>query len=51
MPYQIRKVKGKKCYRLTNKKTKRVLAKCSTLKKIKNQLRFLNYINHTRKKI
>ena len=45
MPYQTRKVRNKNCYRLTNKMTKRVLAKCSSKKNVKKQLRLLNYIN------
>jgi hypothetical protein len=46
MPYQTRKVRNKKCYRVTNKKTKRVLAKCTSLKKAKKQVRLLNYLDH-----
>ena len=35
MPYTIRKVRNKKCYRVTTSKTKRVLAKCTTMEKAK----------------
>jgi hypothetical protein len=45
MPYTIRKVPNKKCFRVTNKKTKRVLAKCTTMKKAKKQVRLLNAID------
>lgn len=45
MPYTIRKVPNKKCFRVTNKKTKRVLAKCTTMKKAKKQVRLLNSID------
>lgn len=48
MPYQTRKVRNKNCYRITNTRTKHVLAKCTTLKKMKKQLRLLNYINHAK---
>jgi hypothetical protein len=45
MPYTIRKVPNKKCFRVTNKKTKRVLAKCTSMKKAKKQVRLLNAID------
>ena len=41
MPYTIRKVRNKKCYRVTTSKTKRVLAKCTTMEKAKKQVRLL----------
>lgn len=46
MPYTIRKVPNKKCYRVTNKQTKKVLAKCTTMEKAKKQLRLLNAIDN-----
>jgi hypothetical protein len=49
MPYAIRKVPNKKCFRVTNKKTKRVMAKCTTMKKAKKQLRLLNAIDNNPK--
>mgnify|MGYP006267441571 CR=1 FL=1 len=50
MPYQIRKLPRKNCYRVTNRITKRVLAKCSTLENAKKQVRLLYMIkNKTRK--
>ena len=52
MPYEIRKVRGKRCYSVKKKtktktktKTKRVFAKCTTLKKAKTQVRLLHRIN------
>lgn len=48
MPYEIRKVRGKRCYSVKKKtktKTKRVFAKCTTLKKAKAQVRLLHRIN------
>jgi len=58
MPYSIRKVKNKSCYRVYNKKTKKSFAKCSTKKNATKQLRLLralqynkNFVlNSTRKK-
>lgn len=50
MPYSIRKVPNKNCYRVTKKKTKksskRVLSKCTTMKKAKKQIALLNAIEH-----
>ena len=46
MPYTIRKVPNKRCYRVTNKQTKKVLAKCTTMEKAKKQIRLLNAIDH-----
>jgi hypothetical protein len=46
MPYTIRKVPNKNCYRVTNKQTKKVLAKCTTMEKAKKQLRLLNAIDN-----
>jgi hypothetical protein len=45
MPYSIRKVPKKSCYRVTNKRTKRVLAKCTTMKRAKKQIRLLTAID------
>ena len=42
MPYTLRKVNKKPCYRLKNRKTKHIFAKCSSLEKAKKQLRLLN---------
>lgn len=41
MPYTIRKVNKKPCYRVYNKKSKKVFAKCSTRKNAQKQLRLL----------
>lgn len=48
MPYQSRKVPKKKCYRVTNRKTKRVFAKCSTKENAKKQLRLLRAIQYNK---
>jgi hypothetical protein len=46
MPYTIRKLAKKNCYKVMNKKTKRVFAKCTTKEKAKKQLRLLNAIEY-----
>jgi len=48
MPYQSRKVPKKNCYRVTNRKTKRVFAKCSTKENAKKQLRLLRAIEYNK---
>ena len=49
MPYATRKVKGKNCYKVFNKKTKRVFSKCSSIKKATKQLRLLRAIQNNKK--
>lgn len=46
MPYSIRKVRNKNCYRVTKKKTGKVLAKCTSKKKAKKQVALLHAIEH-----
>jgi hypothetical protein len=46
MPYSVRKVRGKPCYKLINKKTKKVYSKCSSKENIKKQLRLLRAIEY-----
>ena len=41
MPYTIRKVRNKSCYRVYNPITKRTFAKCSTRKNALLQMRLL----------
>ncbi len=41
MPYTMRKVSKRRCYRVYNKSTKRVFAKCTSKSKAKKQLRLL----------
>ena len=62
MPYKIRKVRNKSCYKVYKPKTKKVFAKCSTLENAQKQVHLLraienNYtfrnkliVNKTRKK-
>jgi hypothetical protein len=46
MPYTIRKLPNKSCYRVTNRRTKRVYAKCTTKNLAKKQIRLLNAIEY-----
>lgn len=48
MPYTIRKVSRKKCYRIRNRNTKRVFSKCSTKENAKKQLRLLRAIQYNK---
>ena len=49
MPYSIRKVRNKNCYKVKNKKTGKVHAKCTTLEKAKRQVRLLHSIQKQKK--
>ena len=46
MPYQIKKVRGKSCYRVTNKKTGKLHAKCTTMKKAQKQVKLMNALEY-----
>jgi hypothetical protein len=48
MPYRIRKVPNKACYRVSNKKTKKVFAKCSSKKNAEKQMRLLRAIENNK---
>ncbi len=48
MPYKIRKVTNKKCYRVSNKNSKRVFAKCTTMSKGKRQMKLLRAIKYNK---
>lgn len=43
-PYRSRKVRGKSCYRVTNKKNKRVFSNCATQDNAKKQMKLLRAI-------
>ena len=45
MPYTIRKVPRRRCYRVTAKKSRHVFAKCTSLEKAKRQVRLLRAID------
>ena len=44
MPYILRKIRGKNCWQVKNKYTKKVFAKCSSEKNAKSQIRLLRAI-------
>lgn len=46
MAYIIRKVRNKDGYKVSNKITKKVYAKCTSHENAKNQVRLLNAIEH-----
>lgn len=48
MPYTIRKVSRKNCYRVRNKNTKRVFSKCTTKENAKKQLQLLRAIQYNK---
>ena len=48
MPYTIRKVPNKRCYRVTNRKSKQIMAKCTSKDKAKKQVRLLLGIENNR---
>ena len=48
MPYTIRKVRGKRCFKLYNRKTKRVFSKCASKKNVTKQLRLLRAIEYNK---
>ena len=49
MPYTIRKVRGRPCYRVKNRRTKRVFAKCTSKKNAKAQIKLLHAIDYNPK--
>lgn len=48
MPYSIRKVYKKPCYKVYNKKTKRVSSKCTSKRRAKKQVRLLRAIEYNK---
>jgi hypothetical protein len=48
MPYLLKKVRGKNCWQVRNKYTKKVFAKCSTQENAKKQLRLLRAIEYNK---
>jgi len=49
MPYRSRKVRGKTCYRVTNKENKKVFAKCTTKENAMKQMKLLRAIQFNKK--
>lgn len=48
MPYSLRKVNNKNCYRVKNTKSKKIMSKCTTKTRAKKQLRLLRAIQNNR---
>ena len=48
MPYIIRKVRGKSCYKVINKYTKKVFSKCTNRKNANKQIRLLRAIEYNK---
>jgi len=46
MPYKIRKVRNKDCYAVKNLHTNKRTAKCTTLKKAKQQMQLLYKLDY-----
>lgn len=49
MPYSIRKVRNQHCYKVYNKKTKKVFAKCTSRENAEGQVRLLRGIENNRR--
>lgn len=49
MPYASRKVRGKSCYRVSNKQNKHVFSKCTTKTRALKQLRLLRALQFNKK--
>tara|TARA_Y100000992_G_scaffold178423_1_gene120387 strand:- start:210 stop:398 length:189 start_codon:yes stop_codon:yes gene_type:complete len=49
MPYGMRKVRKRSCYKVYNKKTKKVFSKCATRSNAKKQMRLLRAIDNNPK--
>ena len=48
MPYTIRKVPNRRCYKVLNKRTKKVFAKCTSLERAKKQINLLRAIENNK---
>lgn len=48
MPYYSRKVRGKNCYKVSNKHTKKVFAKCTSKINAVKQMRLLRALQYNK---
>lgn len=48
MPYKMRKMPNKSCYKVYNKNTKRVFSKCASKKKAVRQMNLLGVLEKAR---
>lgn len=49
MPYAIRKMPKRNCYKVFNKNTKKIFAKCASMKNAQKQLRLLRALQNNPK--
>lgn len=49
MPYVMRKIPKRRCYTVKNKKTKKVMAKCTSKVKATRQMRLLRALQFNKK--
>jgi len=49
MPYSLRKLKGKSCYSVKNRKSKKVFSKCTSKKNALKQLKLLRALQYNKK--
>jgi hypothetical protein len=49
MPYAVRKMPNRNCYKVFNKNTKKVFAKCTSVANAQKQLRLLRAIQYNPK--
>ena len=48
MPYSVRKIPNKNCYKVYNQKTKKVFSKCSSKKNATKQMRLLRALQYNK---
>jgi hypothetical protein len=48
MPYTLRKMPGKSCYRVRNRKTKRIFSKCTSKTRAKKQMNLLRALQYNK---
>jgi hypothetical protein len=48
MPYKMRKIINKPCYKVYNTKTKRIFSKCSSFYNAKRQIKLLSAIRYNK---
>ena len=49
MPYSLRKLKGKSCYSVKNRRSKKVFSKCTSKKNALKQLKLLRALQYNKK--
>lgn len=48
MPYATRKVRNRRCFKVYNRKSKRVFSKCTSKSKAKRQIKLLRAIENNK---